>query len=69
MKRGVSSDCAPTVTAERRSLLGPPGEEQGGGAGGREVEGGREGGERRARRSRRGEGLEELHFEARGGYR
>ena len=31
------------------------------------MEGGRGGGERRARRSRRGEGLEELHFEARGG--
>ena len=50
-------------------LLGPPGGEQGGGAGGREVEGGRGGAERRARRSRSGEGLEALHFEARGGYR
>ena len=58
-----------SVTVERRSLLGPPGAEQGGGADGREGDGGPGGDERRARRSRSGEGLEERHFEARGGYR
>ena len=43
--------------------------EQGGGPDVRERQGGRGEGERRARRSQRGQGLEELHFEARGGYR
>ena len=41
--------------------------EQGGGPDVREGQGGRGEGERRARRSQRGQGLEELHFEARGG--
>ena len=38
-KRSLSSDCAPTVTAERPSLLGPPRVEQRGGLDGREGEG------------------------------
>ena len=63
-KRDMSSDCASKVTAERQAFSVRPEGSRERWTAGRAREGGGDG-EGRARRSRIGEDLGELHFEAR----